>query len=305
LSNGNKGAGVVVAIVITLAVAGTGGFMIGSRSGQKSATLESQAVATVNNEKITKSDLYNRMADETGAAAVDALIREKIVDQAMKTAGLTVSNQEIDDAINKIKQQIGGEEQFQSALAQANMTVESLRQNQAFRLKITKILSKDIVVDDATLKKYFDENIAQFDKRQVHARHILVASEQEAKDVKAQLDKGGDFAAIAKEKSTDTSNKDQGGDLGFFGFGKMDPEFEKAAFALKKGEISGPVQSSFGFHIIQVVDTSGTAPTFDAVKADVKAAYMDAQVQEKAPQWLTEQQDKAKITNSFVDTTKK
>lgn len=304
MANGNKGgAGIVVAVVLTLAVAGTGGYMIGNRAGQKSATLESQVVATVNNDKITKLDLYNRMVTESGAQTADSLIQEKLVDQAASKANITVTQQEIDDSINKIKQQVGGEDQFQSALAQANMTMDQLKKNQEFRLKITKILSKDIPTDDATLKKFFDDNTSQFDKRQVHARHILVATEDEAKAIKAQLDAGGDFAAIAKAKSTDTSNKDQGGDLGFFGSGQMDPAFEKAAFSMKKGEISAPVQTTYGWHIIQVVDTTGTAPTFDAVKADVKSAYIDSQVQEKAPQWLTEQKDAAKISNSLAPAT--
>jgi parvulin-like peptidyl-prolyl isomerase len=116
----------------------------------------------------------------------------------------------------------------------------------AYRRLIESNLLRDKLMADVTKDmKPFQE--------QVWARHILVKTIEEAVAVKARLRNGDDFAKVAAEVSLDTSNKDKGGDLGWFGKGAMVAPFEEAAFALKVGEISEPVKSDFGFHIIQVL----------------------------------------------------
>jgi foldase protein PrsA len=300
LSNGNKGTGIVVAVLVTLAVAGVGGYMFGDSVGRKAAAMNEQAVATVNGEKITKTQLFDRMVQENGATAMDNLIQEKLVAQAAVAANVTVTPADVDKAIAQIKEQIGGEEKFKEALAQSNLTEPQLRDYQVFRLQVTKLLTKDTPVGDTELKAYFDQNKAQFDTREVSARHILVASEAEAKEIKAQLDAGADFATLAKEKSTEPAAKESGGDLGTFGPGRMVPEFEAVVFNLKKGEISAPFQSSFGWHVAQVTDIKGEAPDYEKLKEKIKENYLDAQVNEKAPAYLTELKDKAKITNTLA-----
>lgn len=295
MSTSNKGTGIIVAVVLTLVVAGTGGYMLGARLSQP----EAQAVATVNGEKITKTQLYDRMVKDQGKSAVDQMITEKLVEQEAKKNNVTVSPSDVDAEIAKIKTRMGGDEALQQALDQNNMTMDSLKDNIMFQLKVQKILSKDVQTDDATLQKYFNDHISDFDKRQVHARHILVATEDEAKAIKAQLDGGADFAALAKEKSTEPAAKTSGGDLGFFGHGQMDPDFEKAAFSLKVNEISQPVKSQFGWHVIQVLETKGDAPNFDKNKADVKEAVIQAGVSDKYSDWISGLKDKAKIDNTL------
>jgi peptidyl-prolyl cis-trans isomerase C len=164
---------------------------------------------------------------------------------------------------------------------------EGIRDTDDFKKRMAYIGDRELhnayfrkhVVDATTpdeVKARYDKEVAAMPKQQeVHARHILVKTEDEAKAVIADLDKGKDFAAIAKEKSQD-SNKDDGGDLGWFGPGRMVPEFEEAAFALDKGQYTKtPVKTQFGYHVIKVEDKRDAAPPpLDQVQDQVKQLVM-------------------------------
>ena len=128
---------------------------------------------------------------------------------------------------------------------------------------------KAALTDDA-MKKVYEEAIQKVaGEKEVHARHILLPTEDEAKAVKAELDKGADFAELAKKKSKDPGAAD-GGDLGFFTKDQMVPEFSAVAFELAPGKISDPVKSQFGWHIIKVEEKRDRkAPAFDEEKAQV------------------------------------
>ena len=136
---------------------------------------------------------------------------------------------------------------------------------------------------DAAMHKVYDEAVKQIGQQEeVHARHILIrAPEGDAKAsaaakakieaIIARLKKGEDFATVAKEVTEDPSGKANGGDLGYFTKDQMVPQFSKVAFELKKGEISGPVQTQFGWHVIKVEDKRvKPAPKFDEVKAQIE-----------------------------------
>jgi peptidyl-prolyl cis-trans isomerase C len=124
--------------------------------------------------------------------------------------------------------------------------------------------------DEAMRKVYQDASKEIAGEQEVHARHILVETEDEAKAIKAELDKGADFAELAKKKSKDPGASD-GGDLGFFTKDQMVPEFSAAAFALEPGKISDPVKSQFGWHIIKVEEKRNRKPPdFEQVKGQIE-----------------------------------
>jgi peptidyl-prolyl cis-trans isomerase C len=126
---------------------------------------------------------------------------------------------------------------------------------------------------EAEMKKLYNESVAKTQpEEEVRARHILVKTEKEAQDVLVKLKGGADFEKLAREISTDPSAKTNGGDLEYFGKGQMVAEFSDAAFKLNKGQISQPVKTQFGFHIIKVEDKrSKPVPKYDEVKDQVKA----------------------------------
>ena len=127
-------------------------------------------------------------------------------------------------------------------------------------------------VTDAAMKKVYDEAVKQQGAEQeVRARHILVPTEDEAKTILAEIKKGTDFAEMAKQKSKDPGAAAEGGDLGYFTKDQMVPEFADQAFKMNKGDVSDPVKSQFGWHIIKVEDKrSKPAPTFEQVKDQVE-----------------------------------
>jgi len=131
-------------------------------------------------------------------------------------------------------------------------------------------------VSDASLRKVYDEAVKQIaNEQEVRARHILVPTENEAKAVLAELQKGTDFAELAKQRSKDPAAAAQGGDLGYFTKEQMVPEFADVAFKLEKGQLSEPVKTQFGWHILQVQDKrSKPAPEFEQVKDQVETFVM-------------------------------
>src|SRR6202049_3046625 len=132
------------------------------------------------------------------------------------------------------------------------------------------VAGKAATTEDA-IKKVYEEAAKQIEgEQEVHARHILVETEDEAKAIGAELKKGADFAELAKKKSKDPGASD-GGDLGFFTKDQMVPEFSAVAFALEPGKISDPVKSQFGWHIIKVEEKRNRkAPEFEQVKGQIE-----------------------------------
>ena len=155
-------------------------------------------------------------------------------------------------------------------------------------------------VTDDDIRKRYDAEIANTPpSNEVHARHILVKSKEEAEAIIKQLDGGEDFQKLANEKTNDPSGKTSGGDLGWFGAGQMVPEFEKAAFGLEVGSYTKqPVQSQFGWHVIKLEDKRAKQPpAFDDVKEQIRSIV----VRDKYFDLVKSLRDGAKVDVSDAD----
>ena len=139
-------------------------------------------------------------------------------------------------------------------------------------------------ISDAETRKFYESQVAGLKtEEEVRARHILVEDEAKAKEIFELIGHGSDFAEQARKHSKDPGSKEDGGDLGYFGRGQMVPQFEETAFKMKKGEVSLPVKSQFGWHLIKLEDRrERKAPAYDAVKERIAAALVHRKAQEIA-----------------------
>ncbi|EIT85858.1 protein export protein prsA [Fictibacillus macauensis ZFHKF-1] len=197
---------------------------------------------------ITKEDFYKEMKKQAGKQIIKQMIDIKLLEDKYK-----VSDKEIDKRIEELEQKSGGKAQFKEKIKSSGINTEKeLKEQIKIGLLQEKATQDGVTVSDADIKKAFDEQYKG--KEEVKARHILVKEKKLADEIKAKLDKGADFAELVKKYSTDTGTKNNGGDLGYNPKGKMVPEFDKAQFSLKKNEISKPIKTNYGYHIIQVLD---------------------------------------------------
>lgn len=233
-------------------------------------------VATVNGHELHLSDVSEAaqtLPDEARSMPPQVLY-PMLLDQMVDREALVLQAQK--DGLDKLPQ-------VQRAITRATDTV---LQN--------AVLARDIgpLVTDAALHAKYDAEYANKPgEEEVHARHILVDSEDQAKKIIAELEKGGDFTALAKEYSKDPA-KENGGDLGFFKKGDMVPEFADAAFALKPGEITKtPVKTQFGWHVIKLEETRvAPPPSFEQAHDEIRQEIIQAAVRvelDKARQGLT------------------
>ena len=244
------------------------------------AAADSEVIATVNGIKITQGDLASARA-EVGAeiASIPVEARTRVLVEYL------VENQLMAEAAEKDK------------LATGPVFEDRIKY---YRRRALRDLYFDKhvrgTVTEADAKKLYDTQVASIKPEvELRARHILVKTEAEARDVIEKVHRGEDFAELAKTTSTGPS-KMQGGDLGYFTKGQMVKEFEEAAFALKPGDVSEPVKTQFGWHVIKIEDKREKgAPPFDSVKDRIMAAL----VQQKTQETIKNLRDKAKV--EYVD----
>ncbi len=222
------------------------------------------------------------------SGALSDLIREAIYAQEARSRGIKIPDSAVDAELEAQYQQVLSsngiaEDQLKTYLAAQGKTIESFKAS--LRASIaTQLMVKAVNADvggtstptEGELAAYFEKNVATYEvAEQVHAMHILVGDFATAEEVERRLAAGEDFAALAREYSTDTGSKSKGGDLDWFGRGRMVAEFEDAAFSLEVGQTSEPVKTQYGYHIIRVVerkdaDTPTLAEVHDEVLADLQ-----------------------------------
>ncbi|WP_243296300.1 peptidylprolyl isomerase [Bacillus litorisediminis] len=239
--------------------------------GQEGKEDNSEVIVEFEGGTVTKDELYNEMKKTLGEQALQTLVQEKVLSEKFE-----VSDEKINEQLDPIKEQFG--ENFETALQSSGFQNEE-EFRRAIKLDLLRQEAAMSQVSDEDLEKYYNEEWAP--PRNV--RHILVEDEATAKEVKQKLEEGGDFAELAKEYSTDPGSKEKGGELGEVSKGQMVPEFEEAAFNLKVNEISDPVKSQYGYHIIQVT-SAPEKPAFEDAKDQVIEGYKTAKLDPTAIQ---------------------
>jgi foldase protein PrsA len=241
-------------------------------------------VAAVNDQKISHADFDKRLeSSPTAKQVLTQMVQQSLIDQYAKSQNIVIAQADIDKKEADIKSKYPAG-QFDAIIKQQGLTEADVQTILRQQLVIEKAVAPQVHIGAADIKAYFDKNKATLDKpEQVRARHILVADETTANTVEAKLKAGGDFAALAKQYSTDPSTKDKGGELGFFGKGQMVPAFSDAAFSLPVGKISAPVKSPFGWHIIQV---EAIQPALKATLAGSSAQITDQLMQQAEQQQI-------------------
>lgn len=287
-----------------------------------------EVVATVNGQNISKQqlqDLFNAALQASGAKIQDLnpeqqiggytqLLQDLIMDKLVAEASSTekVTDADVDAELAKIKGQFPDDKAFQDQLAQSGMNPEKLKENVRTGLQQSRWMKSQVKTPDVTdeqAKTFYESNLKEFEQPEtVKATHILFMVDPDATaDVVKQKEDaatkaaeraaaGEDFTKLAKELSEEPGASESGGDLGFFPKDRMVPEFAEVAFAQKVGDISKPVKTQFGWHIIKVTDkkAAGTVP-FDQVKDQVTSFLKSSGQREAVQAVLNKLKESAKI----------
>lgn len=229
-------------------------------------------VATVNGERIREKEFVGELKDRAGKAILDQLINQELIRQAAAKENIVIKPEEIDTELSQIRSSYPSDSFFKTALKQNNMTEEGLRDRLRLNLVLERLASRDVKVTEDEIKEYFNRNKDQFaTPEQIKAYHILVKTRDEAEEVLKELRDGADFGELAGQKSIDPGSKDKGGDLGYVQRGDTVAAFEEAVFSLDEGQLSQPVETEYGFHVIKVEDHKEAAEaTLESARAEVE-----------------------------------
>ncbi|MBK4205549.1 peptidylprolyl isomerase [Bacillus spizizenii] len=220
---------------------------------------DKEVIAKTDAGDVTKGELYTYMKKTAGASALTQLAQEKVLDKKYK-----VTDKEVENKLKEYKTQLGD----QYSTLEKQYGKDFLKETVKMELLTEKAAKDNIKVTDDEVKEYWEGL-----KGKIRASHILVADKKTAEEVEKKLKKGEKFEDLAKEYSTDANSTSQGGDLGWFAKeGQMDETFSKAAFKLKTGEVSDPVKTQYGYHIIKKTEERGK---YEDMKKDLKSEVLE------------------------------
>lgn len=261
-----------------------------------------------------KSDQGKQMLSGIQRSIVNQLVDQKLLLIEAEKRGFKASDTEIDLKLADVKKQFPDDAAFQKAIADYGLTPADLKDQISKGVAIEKLqkdVTKDLNVTDAQVADFYAKNKAQFKHGdEVRASHILIKFDEAAKDkakdaaralakikeLQAKLKAGGDFSELAKQNSDDPGSKVQGGDLGFFGKGQMVPEFEKSAFSLKNGQISEPIKTTYGYHLIKRVEMHpARVEPIDQVSGKIREQLISQQRNQAFQTHITKLRESAKI----------
>lgn len=230
-----------------------------------------EVVVETEHGNITKEEFYDELKATAGENVLQNLVLAKILEDRYE-----IDEKAVEEELEQYKEMYG--DSWDDALSANGFSDED-----AFRDQLRlQLLQQEAMIDGIEVS---DEEVqTRYDRMQteIEASHILVGDEETANDILAQLNDGGDFAELAEEHSTDTTSAVEGGQLGYFTAGDMVPEFEEAAYSLAIDEISEPVQSTWGWHIIKVTDIKDAeteledfADISDSIRMDIALSRVD------------------------------
>jgi len=260
---------------------------------------KSKVLAKVNGQELDPfrfREILNRLAGSFGpnlgpqdSAFLENLALAQSIDFALMLGEakkrVRVSGRESDAAIESImrQQKVPGKRELENALKRIGLSMGKFRD----------LIKDEMLVQKLSMKLREAVRVTTDDLREVRASHILVSTETEAKKLLEKIRKGEDFAALAKKYSRDTGSALKGGDLGYITTGTMLEPFEKAAFSLKVGQVSGMVQSPFGYHVIKVTDSR--LRKFPGEQKDIEKAALQEKQEKTFRRWFSEIRSKARV----------
>jgi foldase protein PrsA len=216
------------------------------------AVVGSNTITITQLEKAMGTSNINLSAEET-KIVLEGLIEDEIIQQEAKLQKIVIDEKQMDQVVNIVKQRFSKPADFEDALSKEGITLDDLKMRGQIAFQKVQLTAKCVIPRVGITQQMFERFCEDYAVK-VHARHILVATEEKAAGLLKQIKEGADFASVASEHSTCPSHE-RGGDLGFFGRGQMVKEFEDVAFSLtKENPLSGVVKTQFGYHLIQFID---------------------------------------------------